>query len=31
MKKREFITYMFMMATMMVGLGFLVNTVYPAY
>lgn len=31
MTKREFIAYMFMMAAMMVGMGFAVNMVYPAY
>lgn len=31
MTKIEFIAYMFMMAAMMVVMGFAVNMVYPAY
>lgn len=31
MKRSEFIAYMFMMAGMMVGMGLVLNIVYPAY
>ena len=30
-KRAEFIAYMFTVAGIIVGLGFLVNMVYPAY